>query len=278
VHQHLSNIDRTVDLNAPSAFDRTAAGQCRSANCNNAASVNLANPTRPIVPANGGIRQVNVLTNLGVADYDGLQTQVTYRGHSRLFASVSYTLSKATNTTEPDGNGIGPDQSIISRLGEEERGPSVVDQRHRAVITVSYRFPWGFTAGTLSQFASARPFNATTGVDNNGDGIQNDRPFVNGRVLPKSFFRGTGTQDVSIFVENRIRLNERASILLRLEGFNIFNHANMLARGVTVYGNTETANPDFGRFVPVTTDAVALPAFANIDPPRMFQLQARFTF
>ena len=29
VHQHLSNIDRTVDLNAPSVFDRTAVGQVR---------------------------------------------------------------------------------------------------------------------------------------------------------------------------------------------------------------------------------------------------------
>ena len=30
VHQHLSDIDRTVDLNAPSAFERTAPGQVRS--------------------------------------------------------------------------------------------------------------------------------------------------------------------------------------------------------------------------------------------------------
>src|SRR5262249_22548565 len=161
-----------------------------------------------------------------VADYDGLQTQFTYRGNRRLFASVSYTLSKATNTTEPDGNGIGPNQAIISRLREEERGPSVVDQRHRAVITVSYRFPWGFTAGTLSQFATGRPFNATTGVDNNGDGANNDRPVINGAVIPKSAFRGPGTQDVAIFVENRIRFNERSALTLRLEGFNIFNHAN----------------------------------------------------
>jgi hypothetical protein len=270
VHQHLSNIDRTVDLNAPSAFDRTAPGQTRSAAA--------ANATRPILPINGGVRQVNAIMNLGVADYDGLQTQLTYRGNSRLFASLSYTLSKATNTTEPDGNGIGPNQSIISRLGEEERGPSLVDQRHRAVITVSYRFPYGFTAGTLTQLASARPFNATTGVDNNGDGILNDRPALNGFVFRKSAFRGGGTQDVSVFVEERIRLSERAAVLLRLEGFNIFNHANMLARGVTVWGNGATPNPDFGRFVPITTGTSALPAFANIDPPRMFQLQARFTF
>ena len=283
VHQHLSDIDRTVDLNAPSEFDRTAPGQFRcpvgvSPPCTAAQALTAANLTRPIFPANGGVRQVNVLMNLGVADYDGLQTQFSYRGHSRFFASVSYTLSKATNTTEPDGNGIGPDQAIITRLGEQERGLSVVDQRHRAVITASYRFPWGFTAGTLSQFGSARPFNATTGVDNNGDGANNDRPVINGAVIKKSAFLGTGTQDVSIFVENRIRLSESMAILLRLEGFNISNHANMLGRGVTVYGNGADPAPTFGQFVGIASATNAIPAFANIDPPRMFQLQARFIF
>src|SRR5205809_4475091 len=121
--------------------------------------------------------------NLGVADYDALQTLITYRGNRKMYASFSYTLSKATNTTEPDGNGIGPNESHISQLGEVERGPSVVDQRHRAVITFSYRFPYNFTAGTLTQLASARPFSATTGVDNNGDGINNDRPVINGSVI-----------------------------------------------------------------------------------------------
>ena len=271
VHQHLSNIDRTVDLNAPAPFDRTAPGQSRS--------VAAANLTRPILPVNGGVRQVNVLTNLGVADYDGLQTQLTYRGHSRMYASLSYTLSKATNTTEPDGNGIGPNESNISRLGEVERGPSVVDQRHRAVLTFTYRLPYNFTAGTLTQLASARPFNATTGVDNNGDGANNDRPVINGSIISKSAFRGTPTSDVAIFVENRIRLSERASLLLRLEGFNLFNHANMLGRGVTVYGDAVTPATTFGQFVGgVGTATNAIPAFANIDPPRMFQLQARFIF
>ena len=227
VRQHLSNIDRTVDLNAPSAFDRTAPGQVRS--------VSAANATRPILPVNGGIRQVNALINFGKADYDGLQTQVSYRGNRRIYISTSYTLSKATNTTEPDGNGIAPNQAILSRLGEEERGPSVVDQRHRAVLTFIYRFPWNLTAGTLTQLASARPFNATTGVDNNGDGSNNDRPVIDGKVIAKSAFRGTGTQDVSIFISHRIRLTESAALVLRLEGFNIFTHVNMLGRGQTIY-------------------------------------------
>jgi len=271
VHQHLTGIDRTVDLNAPSVFDRTAPGQVRS--------VAAANATRPILPVNGGVRQVNVLMNLGVADYNGLQTQFSYRGLSRVYAAISYTLSKTTNTTEPDGNGIGPDQSIIARLGEQERGPSVLDQRHRAVLTFSYRLPFNITAGTLTQLASARPFSATTGVDNNGDGLNNDRPVINGSVIAKSAFRSTPTSDVSVFVEDRIKLSERTSLLVRLEGFNIFNHANMLGRGVTVYGDAGVPANTFGQFVGgVGTATTAIPAFANIDPPRMFQLQARFIF
>ncbi|PWT95312.1 MAG: hypothetical protein C5B55_01405, partial [Blastocatellia bacterium] len=287
VHQHLSGIDRTIDLNAPSALDRTNVGQCRilTTGCNlsnatvNAQNVAAANATRPILPANGGVRQVNVLVNYGVADYDGLQTLFTYRGSRKVFASLSYTLSKATNTSEPDGNGIGPSQSILSRLGFDERGPSVVDQRHRAVITLSYNFPYSITAGTLTMLASARPFSATTGVDNNGDGLNNDRPVINGSVISKSAFRGTPTSDVAIFVEGRIKTSEKTRIQLRLESFNLFNHGNFLARGVTVYGDAATPAPTFGQFVGgVGTASNAIPAFPHVDGPRVFQLQARFIF
>jgi hypothetical protein len=241
-------------------------------------TVVAANATRPILPVNGGVRQVNVLMNLGVADYDGLQTQVSYRGNRRMYAALSYTLSKATNTSEPDGNGINPDQSNIARLGEIERGPSLLDQRHRAVLTLSYQFPYNITAGTLTQLASARPFSATTGMDNNGDGANNDRPVVDGKVMDKSAFRGTPTSDVGLFIESRIKPSERTTILLRLEGFNLLNHGNFLGRGQTVYGDTGTVSPTFGQFVAVGTASSAIPAFANIDPPRMLQLQVRFLF
>jgi hypothetical protein len=270
VHQHWTDLDRTVDLNAPTPFVRTAPGQVRS--------VAAANATRPILPLNGGVRQVNVLMNLGVADYDGLQTQFRYRGNRHMYASVSYTLSKATNTTEPEGNGVGPNDGNIASLGEVERGPSLLDQRHRAVFQYMYNFPRGFTVGTVTQIASGRPFNATTGIDNNGDGLNNDRPVINGAVVGKSAFRGTGTSDVAVYLEDRIKTGEHAAILLRIEGFNLFNHGNYLGRGQTVYGDTGTPNPTFGQVAAVGTAPHAVPAFANVDPPRMFQLQVRFVF
>lgn len=111
-----------------------------------------------------------------------------------------------------------------------------------------------------------------------GDGTTKDRPVIGSGIVQKSPFRGSGTQDVSAFVGKRFGLTERANLLLRLEGFNLFKHGNFLGRGVTVYGNTDIPNASFGRFVGVNAETNAIPAFANIDPPRMVQLQVRFTF
>jgi hypothetical protein len=115
-------------------------------------------------------------------------------------------------------------------------------------------------------------------VDNNGDGANNDRPVVNGSVIAKSSFRGTGTQDVALFLEARIKASKTSTVLLRAEGFNLLNHGNYLGRGQTVYGNADAPANTFGQLVAAGTASLALPAFANVDPPRMFQFQARFIF
>jgi hypothetical protein len=256
VGQHWTGLDRTIDLNAPSLFVRTSPGQTRS--------TAAADATRPIAPVNGGFRQINVVENLGMADYKALQTSLRWH-HGPALVSISYTLSKATNTTEPDGNAAGPND--FNQLGEEERGPSILDQRHRAVVSLSYRLPADVTAGFISQFASARPFNATTGVDNNGDGTNNDRPVIGGAVVSRYAFRGTPLYNTDVFVEKRLALGNR-SLILRFEGFNVFNQANVLGRNGT-YGNAETPLATFGQ---------ASAGLANVEPGRMYQFLARFGF
>ena len=83
---------------------------------------------------------------------------------------------------------------------------------------------------------------------------------------------------MAAFVEKRFRFSESKAIVLRLEGFNLFNHGNFLGRGVTIFGRNQIADPTFGQFVAVGSSTNAIPAFANIDPPRMFQVQAKFSF
>jgi len=257
VKQQWTDLDRTVDLNAPSLFVRTSPGQVRSAAA--------ADATRPIQPVNGGFRQINVVENLGIADYDGLQTMLRWQ-NDRAYVSVSYTLSKATNTTEPDGNAAGPND--FNQLGEVERGPSILDQRHRAVISGSYRFPYNVTLGTVTSLASSRPFNATTGTDNNGDGNNNDRPVIDGSVAGRYAFRGTNIYDVSLFGEVRVPLVQAQSVTLRVEGFNVFNRANVLGRNGT-YGNGSA---------PLSTFGTALPGLSNLEPGRMLQFEVRWNF
>jgi len=105
----------------------------------------------------------------------------------------------------------------------------------------------------------------------------NDRPVVDGSVISKSDYRGSPTFDLAAFIEGPVKVGP-ASIILRLEGFNLTNHGNYLGRGQTINGNTATASPTFGQLVAVGTASAAIPAFANVDPPRMFQLSARLVF
>jgi len=257
VTQHWTGLDETVDLNAPSVFIRTAPRQVRTPDA--------ADATRRIRPVNGGFRTINVIENLGIADYNGLQTMVRWQT-PHVFLSASYTLSKATNTTEPDGNGAGPND-FNQLTGVNEEAPSFLDQRHRAVFHLSFRLPLDFTVGTLTETASARPFNPTTGIDNNGDGNNNDRPVINGHVAGRYSFRGTATSDVALYLEKRIHIGER-SLLFRAESFNTLNHFNVLGRNGT-YGDGAS---------PLATFGSPTPGLASIDPSRMIQLQARFVW
>jgi hypothetical protein len=228
--QHWTGLDRSVDLNAPSVFVRTAPGQTRS--------VVAADATRPITPVNNGFRRITVIENLGVADYDGLQTMIRWQNSVAQF-SASYTLSSNRNTVEPDGESTGPND--YNQLGAAfEQGPSLQGQRHRAV----------------------------TGVDNNGDGQNYDRPVINGVVAGRNSFMGTPLYDTSVFLDGRIKWQSARTMTLRIEGFNIFDHANVLSRS-GVYGNA--AGPSASLGTPLT-------GMANLNAAREFQFQLRYTF
>jgi hypothetical protein len=122
-------------------------------------------------------------------------------------------------------------------------------------------------AGTVNSLASGKPFNATTGVDNNGDGSNNDRPVINGVVVSRYAFRGTPIYDTDVFLEKSVKLSTR-SASVRLECFNLFNHANILGRNGT-FGDGATPLATFGQ---------ASSGLSNVDPGRMFQFEVRFQF
>ena len=259
VGQRTSRIDRPIDLNAPSYFARTGSGQVRTAAA--------ADATRPITPVPNGFRRIIVQVNDGLARYDALQTRVTRRLTHGFSLLASYTYSNAINTVEPDVPGQDPNDA--NRLGRSERASSLLNQRHRAALSGWWQFARKWTWGGGAFLASGRPFTVTTGVDNNGDGSNTDRPVVGGVLMGRNAPRGTPQYDVQTFVQRDfLFFTEKLRSSIRAEAFNLFNHSNVVGRN-GVWGNGETPLPAFGQ---------ALTGINNVDPGRMFQFSLRLAF
>ncbi len=93
-----------------------------------------------------------------------------------LFWNINYLLMK--NTNEADSPFSLPSNNFNLRA---DRGSAASDFRHLISGFVSKRLPRGFGISTIFQATSALPYNITTGFDNNGDTVINDRPFGVGR-------------------------------------------------------------------------------------------------
>ncbi|HEY0428248.1 MAG TPA: TonB-dependent receptor [Pyrinomonadaceae bacterium] len=264
VRARTADIDRLLDLNAPSLFIPfvTLATATRS--------VAAANATRPIVPVANGYRRIQVVVNEGVSVYNGLQINLEKRFSRKFSFLASYTLSKTINTVEPDaGNG---DPADVNQLGAFERGPSLLDQRHRFVLSGYYQLPYGFSVGGVQTAASGRPFAVTAGVDINGDGSTADRPFdvASGTFLERNSGKGTPTYSTDLFAQKSFSFGERARLELRVEAFNIFNNRNIYGRFGT-YGSAVTGTPSL-------LLGTALGGIANTEPGREVQFQVRFRY
>ncbi|HXN65784.1 MAG TPA: carboxypeptidase regulatory-like domain-containing protein [Candidatus Acidoferrales bacterium] len=268
-------LERPDDLNAPSAFIRTAQGQTRSAA--------VANATRPIQPTTtcttqsatynasvgncfNNYAQISAIINQGTAYYDGLQMKLTKQFSHNLSLLASYTYSHAINDVEPDAAGQSPNDWNL--LGPQyEKGTSILDQRHRAVISGYYQMPWGFSAELNSQFASGLPYAITVGSDVSGEGAT-PRPIVNGFVLARDSGSGTPTYEVDPALQKSFKFGETFRVNFRAEAFNVFNHFNVFGRNGT-YGNNAT---------PASALGAPLSGIANVGPSRQLQFQMRLLF
>ncbi len=259
VHAVTTDIDRNIDLNAPTAFLRTTPGQTRSA-----AAADL---TRPIIPVANGYRRILTTVNQGESRYDALQLDLRHEWQGRGTLRLSYTWSHTRNNFEADAPGGDPSDA---RLLGSEFGDSLLDQRHRVVLSGAAHLPFGFVAGGVGTYATGRPYNATTGADNNGDGSTADRPVIDGHVVGRNAFRGDALYDLTLFVERAFRLSGAATLTLRAEVFNVTDHENVVGRN-GVYGNATNG-------VPLATFGQELGGIANVDPGRQFQLGARLRF
>ncbi len=78
----------------------------------------------------------------------------------------------------------------------------------------------------------------------------------------RRFFYGPGMENFDMSLEKKVAVGESHSLVLRVESFNVFNHAQFFGPNA-VNGNPDSTN--FGKIV-------------NASAPRQLQLAAKFTF
>jgi hypothetical protein len=123
--------------------------------------------TRPY-PSDGNIYQY---------ESDGLfnQNQLISNLNLRLGTKVSLFGFYSLNFSRSNTSGVSsfPSDSYDVAL---DYGRAAFDTRHRLFLGGSFSLPKGFRLSPFMMANSGSPFNITTGQDNNGDSIFNDRP------------------------------------------------------------------------------------------------------
>lgn len=254
------------------------------------ASVNQNVPTCVAAGTNNGCRPNPEYANnsqyssIGTSTYHGLHLSVVQRGARWGHYRLSYELSKSMNDVGEFFFSSPVDPSDISR----DWGRSDNDQRHRLVLSGAVntsmepatsplqRLTRGFQLGAMLQASSAPPFNITSGVTT----IQgtSGRPVVDGSTptpldvrtvtfIPRNTGVGSRFLTLNLRASRTFRTSERVQIEALIEGFNVTNYRNVVARNANFGTGAYPANPS--------------PAFGQVTAvgePRAFQLGARVRF
>ena len=103
------------------------------------------------------------------------QDQLIVGLNSRLSSKVSLSLRYSLGRARSDTEGAGSFPSDSGNPGVDW-GRAGMDERHRFMLSGRVEGPWGIRLSPLVILSSGRPFNITTGRDNNRDSVFNDRP------------------------------------------------------------------------------------------------------
>jgi hypothetical protein len=226
-----------------------------------------------VAPPFPGLGLFSSFQTTNISHYNALQVSARKSLQRNVQFQVSYTLSKAVGLSddifEP---GVPQDSNNIFA----DKGPTLRDARNRFVLSGIIRLPLGLETSNIVSLQSGRPFNITTGTDDNGDGHLKDRPPGVGRNAGRS-------APVYIWdtrLSRPFKIGERVNVSPTVDMFNVVNHANFDAES---YIGTLNAGCPTGVGPPVCgtlqNPGLAFGKPTDIgSPARQLQLGIRVTF
>ncbi len=291
------HLSRTRDINLLAPVQTTATGfngqsytveRFPSAGATTALQFTSTTPLRPFVNYN----RINLFESTANSRYNGLAIQLQRRFARGFQLLANYTYSKAKDD-RPDQTAVvpggGDDAKIVqNQLNvRDDYAAADSDLRHRVVISPVYEFGEftrsdnpvlrgllsGYTLSSIIQLQSGFAYSQTVGADLNRDGnSRNDR--VPGS--PRNGFYTPSTYQFDARLTRTIPIRENARLRLILEGFNIFNRANVSAVNTNFFRNFATTGGNLTLTQPFANAAFGLPrAFLS---PRELQLAIKFDF
>ena len=132
---------------------------------------NLNAPLVGIRP-NPELGNVNQLESSGFFVRNSLSLNLNGYLPKRISYGVNYTLSKILS--DSGGIFVLPTNNYDLSL---DRAVSNTDQRHRLSASMNWEIKKSFSVAAIYNFSSALPYTISTGFDDNGDTVFNDRPF-----------------------------------------------------------------------------------------------------
>ena len=206
VHQASIGIERQITPNLTAQVNfQSLRGR------NQLRAVNINAPVRVVTGVNEGgaelvsylrpdltIGNVTQFESTGRSSSDRLTFNASYRvPNKQIFLQGNYTLGSVKNDTDSatslPADNLNPDA---------EWGPSRQDVRHRVQAMVNVPIVFGIRTTTNITAQSGVPYTITTGLDDNHDGVLNDRPAGVGRNTA----RGAATWTMNLRVSKTIGL------------------------------------------------------------------------
>jgi outer membrane receptor protein involved in Fe transport len=249
---------------------------------------------------------INELDSIGTSEYNSLQMSLIQSSWHGLSGRLNYTLSHAMDNGSEARNTLPMNSSNI----DADWGNAAFDVRHVVTAGFTYSLPDmgggrlgdGWQLNTIAHFQSGRPFNVTTGADTDGTGDRQDRPNLVGDPfanvvqptsgtavrffdpaafavpaagtygnLARNAYYGPWFKTVDLSVFKTTKLDDRRSLQLRCEIFNIFNITNWAAPGGSMSSSTT-----FGLLT--STFAGGSAPGIGTGEPRNVQLAAKLLF
>ncbi len=201
-------------------------------------------------PSQGNVWQ---LESTGLTKWDALKASMRQR-FSIFSVNATYTFQMNIG----DASWNGPFATSSNNYDLLEDWASV--PRHQFDINVNSRLPLGLFLTTAYQIRNGSPYSITTGKDDNGDGIVNDRP----PGVPRLTEMGPKYRTVNLNISKAVQIRKSANGT----GPNLNVFANMTnALNTTNFGTPSgvLTSPFFGKST-----------FAN--NPREIEVGARFQF